>query len=99
LRVELSPRATRELTRAVTWWLDQVGGRPPLLDELQRLVTTLPAAPRQGALFAKARGHTIYRVLLPSSQYHAYYRVVADTIQIVALWSTSRGRPPRFGRR
>jgi len=83
----------------VTWWLEQVGTRPPVLDDLQRLVTALPPAPHQGVFFATAKGHMIRRVLLQSSQYHAYYRVNGDVVQIVALWSTSRRRTPRFGPR
>lgn len=99
MRVVLSPRARRELTRLVEWWTQNTGAPPAVLfSELKDAAQRVGEVPHQGTRFAVVRGRVIFRLLLRESQVHLYYRVDHDAIRVLTVWSTARRSAPRFGR-
>lgn len=97
MRVDFSARAKKELARAIRWWMDNPGGRPPVLDAVQLAVMGIAKLPERGAPFKTMRGHQVRRLLLHSVQYYLYYRVEPHRVLVLALWATARARAPRFG--
>ena len=98
MKVRVSRRATRELERAVKWWLETYDVPPPLLKELREVIAVLRALPEHGVPIRTVRGRVVRRVLLRESQYHVYYRVAeGEAVEIMSVWSTARGRTPKLG--
>lgn len=95
-KVELSPRARRQLSQIERWWFDNHPSNPDLLVmELQAIGEMIADNPGAGAVYNRRVG--VRRVLMPRSQYYLYYRIVEarGLISIVAFWHTARGRGPR----
>lgn len=95
LRLRVTVDAEREIRRAAAWWRRHRTAAPSLFrDELARgfdLITTEPGlgAPCLDVELPDVRRLHLYRV-----HYHLYYRVVADTAEVLGLWHTSRGEAP-----
>jgi len=99
VKVELSPRAKRELERIVEWWQTEYGEPPKkVFAELRVAARLLASFPEQGGRYALVRGHQVRRLLLRESQIHLYYRVDDSVVRLLAIWSTARRRAPRFGK-
>lgn len=98
MRVILSPRARRELTRVVEWWKESTGAAPALLfAELKDAARRLGEVPHHGTRFAVVRGRVVLRLLPRESQLHLYDRVDEDAIRVLTVRSTARKSVPRFG--
>jgi len=73
LVVFFTPRATRELLMAVTWWRKNRLEAPRLLDdEVDRALRRIAVFPRSAPL---VRGRDTRRVVLRRSRYLLFYRV------------------------
>jgi plasmid stabilization system protein ParE len=63
-------------------------------EELQEAFALLKSQPGIGALAINTRGREIRRLHLSRIHYYIFYRVRANTAEIIALWHTSRGSDP-----
>jgi plasmid stabilization system protein ParE len=64
--------------------------------ELELAFRMLARTPRVGATARPDPGREIRRLLLPRIRYHVFYSVIDSrkTVEILALWHTSRGSEP-----
>ena len=96
-RVIFGPEAQEHLTEVVRGVKAERRGDLSLLRrELQSAAAMLTELPAAGSPYLLARQAGVRRLLLRKSRYHLYYRVdrEQEKIQILALWHTSRRRPP-----
>lgn len=93
----LSGRARWQAAAIQAWWLENRPAAPALFEnELSAAIADLQCGRVLGVEYGAIRGAQVFRVLLPRSRYHVYYRVGAtrDAVEVVAVWHTSRGRAP-----
>jgi plasmid stabilization system protein ParE len=96
-RVTPTPLAARQIRNESRWWRRNRTKAPNLFrDELRRAFALIVDYPEAGALTDDVDLIDLRRVLLAGTQHHVYYRVntSAKRIEILAVWSTSRGEPP-----
>jgi plasmid stabilization system protein ParE len=97
---EISLRVTRRahahIRRAAEWWeLNRPLAPGAVHEELDQAFALLRSQPRIGAIAMNARTRGVRRIHLERIHYFLYYRVRGSTVQVLALWHTSRGRDPR----
>lgn len=93
--VVVTRRAAREIAEAADWWSTNRSNAPALFRmEIARAFQLVSARPEIGASAIDARLAGVRRVLLSRIRYHLYYRVASDTVEILALWHTSRAAGP-----
>ncbi|HEV7242950.1 MAG TPA: type II toxin-antitoxin system RelE/ParE family toxin [Thermoanaerobaculia bacterium] len=65
-------------------------------DEIRRAFALIAEYPEAGSVTDDVDLIGLRRVLLAGTQHYVYYRVnsSAKRIEILAVWSTSRGEPP-----
>ncbi len=96
LAVVLTRRAFSQVVGIDRWWRGPRRGAPTLFrDELTQTLQLLSSTPEVGTTPRDATLSGVRRVLLPRSGYHAYYRVQAHTVQVLAVWHAKR-RPPKL---
>lgn len=98
LRIKVGRRAAREITKACEWWDTNRPAAPGLLrSEIERAFALIAIQPGIGARSLNAKLTAVRRVHLSRIRYHLYYRARPDqgTVEILALWHTSRGIGPR----
>jgi plasmid stabilization system protein ParE len=96
-RLEVGRQAERQIREASDWWYDNRPAAPDLFkSELHRAFELIASRPLVAAPSGRGRTRDVRRVLLARIRYHLYYRVVEhrETVQVLALWHTSRGSPP-----
>lgn len=94
MAVVWSSRALREAKEATVWWHANRPYAPDLFDEeLARAVARALAAPASGAPLDSGKR----RMLLTRTRYMMVYKVVAGDVEVLSVWSTLRGKPPRLG--
>ena len=96
MKLELAPRAVRDAERHARWWREnRPRARTLFDDELRVALDQIRFSPAIGIVYQATSGREHRRVLMPSTRYHLYYRLVApDRIRVVAIWSAVRGRGP-----
>jgi plasmid stabilization system protein ParE len=96
-RLRVSRRAGRQIRAAAAWWQDHRDKAPRAftedLDDAIRFVAEVPLA---GQPVRHSRLASVRRVLLTRTRYQVYYSIDerAGTVEILALWHTSRGESP-----
>ncbi len=98
LTVKVTRRAAREITKACEWWDANRPAAPGVLrSEIERVFGLIALQPGIGARARNAELDGVRRVHLSRLRYHLYYRARLDqgTVEILALWHTSRGASPR----
>ncbi|WP_394846637.1 type II toxin-antitoxin system RelE/ParE family toxin [Pendulispora brunnea] len=95
MRLELSPRAMRELARREQWWREHRIAAPQLFaDEFRAALDRIRSAPERGTVFLAESGRTYHRVLMARTRCYVYYRIIAgDHVLIASLWSAVRLQP------
>ena len=96
LRLRVTREAERQIREAAAWWhANRPAARGLFRQELARgfdFITTQPGIGTK-ALDTPIRG--VRRLHLFRIHYHLYYRVRNDdSVEVVALWHTSRGQGP-----
>ena len=77
------------------WWrANRPAARDLFASELDAAFQSLSAAPHLGQAWEHPSVGGVRRVLLRATRFHVYYRVRADAIEVVAIWSCLRGRGP-----
>jgi plasmid stabilization system protein ParE len=98
-RFKLAARADRHIRAAAKWWAKNRASAPMMLaEELELAFGLIEQFPHAGEEIPHRQISPLRRVLLARSQYHLYYTVFVedDVVEVLALWHTSRGRPPRL---
>jgi hypothetical protein len=100
LSVHFTRRAARHVDEAGRWWHTNRTKAPGALrEELARALQLITIQPDAGATARNIRLAGVRRLLLRRVNYHLYYRLVESpsrSIQVVALWHTSRGDDPEL---
>jgi plasmid stabilization system protein ParE len=99
VRVKPTPFASDQIREESRWWRINRTYAPRLFQrELRRAFKLIAEYPDAGALTDEVPATDIRRLLLVSTQHYLYYRVIAvqQVIEVLGIWSTSRGEPPRF---
>ena len=87
LPIVLERRASLEIEAIDSWWRTNRTAVPDaFLSELE--------LPELGVPARSTRLEGVRRILLAKTRHHVYYRVAADSIQVLAVWHTSRGHSP-----
>jgi plasmid stabilization system protein ParE len=98
-RIRVSPRATAQIRVAARWWSENRPKAPEALEEeLARGFELASAFPSAGEPVPRTQLSGVRRVLLGRIRYHLYYSVSHETktVEILALWHTSRGSTPKL---
>ena len=99
VRFKISPRAGQQIRTASKWWIANRTAAPTMLvDELEAAYTLIVDMPFAGEGVPHSRISGLRRVLLGRTQHYLYYVVSEDAavVEVLSLWHTSRGRPPRL---
>ena len=98
LPIRFTRRASRQVDDAGQWWHEHRTKAPAALrEELERALQLIGSQPDVGAWARNTRLTGVRRILLRRVGYHLYYRLLdtpSRSIQVVALWHTSRGQGP-----
>ena len=93
--VIVAPEALAQVEAIDDWWrANRPAARGLFSSELDAAFLSLSAAPRVGQAVEHATVKGLRRVLLRTTRFHVYYRVRADVVEVVAVWSCLRGRGP-----
>ena len=88
-------RASLEVETIDAWWQTNRTSAPELfLVELERVLDAVALLPELGVPAKNTRLDGVRRILLAKSHHYVYYRRTIDSIQILAVWHTSRGQGP-----
>lgn len=95
LPIVFEHRASLEVETIDTWWQTNRTATPDLfLMELERMLQAIALLPELGAPARNTRVEGVRRILLAKTRHYVYYRKAIDTIQVLAVWHTSRGKGP-----
>lgn len=97
LTLTIVPNAERQIREAAAWWQRNRSSAPDLF--LQQIHRGFELAATQPEAGTRARDLTlaeVRRLHLARIHYHLYYTVRGETVEILALWHTSRGTPPKL---
>ncbi|HXM51267.1 MAG TPA: type II toxin-antitoxin system RelE/ParE family toxin [Pyrinomonadaceae bacterium] len=97
LPVRIVSSAARAIVEAAEWWVSNRPMAPgAFAEELGRALQLVASQPAIGARAQNLRLAGVRRIRLARVRYHLYYRVTSTppTIEILALWHTSRGESP-----
>ena len=100
LRINVVPRAQRDIREALSWWRANRPKAPrAMTDELRRAFQLLRAQPEVGPRARSRELGGVRRILLSRVHYHVYYRVDRErlVVDVLAVWHSSRGAPPSGG--
>jgi plasmid stabilization system protein ParE len=98
-RIRISPSAATQIRAAAKWWSENRAKAPEAFEEeIARgfeLASTFPSA---GEPVSHPSIAGIRRILLSRIRYHLYYYTPqeSEAVEILALWHTSRGTPPKL---
>ncbi len=99
LRVKPTPLAAQQIRNESRWWRRNRTKAPKLFQaELRRAFDLIAEYPEAGAQVDDTDLADVRRVLLAGTQHYVYYRLntAAKRIEVLAVWSTSRGDMPRL---
>ena len=102
LLVKPTPFAAEQIRKESRWWRRNRTKAPTLFrEEIRRAFRLIATYPDAGALTEDVDLPGVRRVLLAATQHYLYYRVneVVGKIEVLAVWSTSRGEAPDLGSR
>lgn len=97
LRVRPTPLAAKQIRRESRWWRRNRPFAPALFrDEVRRAFELVAEHPEIGAVPEDTEVAGVRRVLLAATRHYLYYLVneTDGTIDVLAIWSTSRGEGP-----
>lgn len=96
-RILVVKSAEQGIIKASDWWAANRPKAPgALAEELDRAFQLLSSQPLIGAQARNIKLTGVRRIHLSRVRYHLYYRVRAEppTVEVLALWHTSRGTFP-----
>src|SRR5690242_3508396 len=95
LAIVFQRRASLEVETIDMWWrTNRAAAADLFLTELERILQAVALLPELGAPARDTRIEGVRRILLAKTRHYVYYRHSIDTIQVLAVWHTSRGQGP-----
>jgi plasmid stabilization system protein ParE len=95
LPVKATPIADAQIQKAARWWLTNHDKAPNAFrEELQRGFALISQRPDVGAKATNVKLKGVHRIHLSRIRYFLYYRVHAESIEVFALWHSSRLKDP-----
>jgi len=92
-RVRFLARAVEEVAEIDAWWRAHRDASNLFAREFSETVTLLVQAPTLGAPAVTLSLTGVRRVLLRKTRYHVYFRVIGDTVEVLAVWHAMREPP------
>ena len=95
--VIIAPTAGRHIKEASAWWAENRPAAPDAFeDQLRQALDLIAIHPSVGIKAANVKLAGVRRIHLGLIRYHLYYRLSSDgkTVEIPALWHSSRGSAP-----
>jgi toxin ParE1/3/4 len=86
LPVILSPAADREFEEAAAWYEQQAGLGEKFIERVQESLDRIGQLPELHAIIYQ----DVRRVRVPGFPYNVLYRMLADRIEVIAVFHTSR---------
>ena len=99
LPLEVTAVAARHIRDAKSWWRENRLAAPNAVhEELERAFSLITFQPGVGGRASDVDLPGVRRISLPKIKYQLYYRILPspERVQVVALWHTRRGKPPRL---
>jgi plasmid stabilization system protein ParE len=96
-RLDVSRLARRQVNELSAWWRqNRTAARTAVRNELARVFRLILAQPRIGPRALDVDLPDVRRIYLSRIGHHLYYRVLESSgiIEILAVWSDSRGEGP-----
>jgi hypothetical protein len=98
VRVRFTPEARLAVREKRAWWEQHRSKAPRLfVEELAEVVAKLRAgAEQERHAYAARGGRIIFRLLMPKTRNHVYYRVDddAEEVEILIVWNAVAGAEP-----
>jgi plasmid stabilization system protein ParE len=96
--VRIVGSAARSIAEAAAWWTENRPKAPDaFVDDLEHTLTLIASHPDIGARARNSRLENVRRVHLARVHYYLYYQVTSGpSIEVLALWHTSRGSDPKL---
>ncbi|MBK7767243.1 MAG: type II toxin-antitoxin system RelE/ParE family toxin [Sulfuritalea sp.] len=95
LRIKVSARAALQINRAAEWWAENRPAAPGAVrTDIGEAMALLARQPGIGTSYEGTRVRGVRRLLVGRIQYFIYYRATSDTLELLAVWHTSRGKQP-----
>jgi len=92
LPIRVTRRAAEQISEAAAWWtLNRPAAPGAIVDELEQAFALIATQPRIGAIARDAKLAGVRRIHLGRVHYHLYYRASPNSVEVLALWHTSRG--------
>jgi len=96
LRMHFAASATRQIRVAADWWRRHRDKAPHAFDDdIDDAFDLIRREPGVGVPVRYGRHSEVRRLFLDRIRYYVYYRVVNDTITVLAIRHASR-RPPKL---
>lgn len=97
LEISLTRQARAQIEEASAWWSKNRPSAPGAVrHDLDRLLGLLSVQPGLGAPARLAKLKSVRRATLSRIRYYLYYRVIGNSLEVLAFWHISRGEPPRL---
>ena len=98
MRVRFTPDARLSVREKRAWWKEHREKAPTLfVDEPAALVAKLRGgADNERQQYAARGGRVIWRILMPKTRHHIYYRVDSDRteVEVLIIWNALAGAMP-----
>jgi plasmid stabilization system protein ParE len=95
LRIKIAARAAHQVRGAVQWWKENRPAAPNAIAlDFGEAVSLLSEQAGIGARYEGARTPDVRRLFLGRVGYFICYRVVGDSLYVLAFWHSSRERQP-----
>jgi hypothetical protein len=98
VRVRFTPEARLAVREKRTWWEQHREKAPRLfVEELAAVVAKLrEGTDKERQQYAARSGRIIWRLLMPKTRTHVYYRVSesAGDVEILVVWNAVAGETP-----
>lgn len=93
--LRISRDAFRQIDAADSWWRENRPASPDLFErELRSAFVAIRLAPTVFAVIDEPRFPGLRRLLLSRCRYYVYWTTTEETIEVIAVWHTSRGKSP-----
>ena len=96
LKYIIKARAKREIERLAEWWsVNRTAASGHVRLDVEGVLFVVTQHPRLGHKVENGRSVEVRRYLMSRTQHWLYFRVKHDVIEVLSVWSTSRGQEPK----
>jgi hypothetical protein len=100
VKVRFTPDARQSIRYKRAWWQEHRNKAPKLfLEELRAIVGKLRVGADEGRQqYLVRRDLVVWRILMPKTKNHLYYRVdaTAEEVEVLIVWNAVGGAGPDF---